>query len=79
MLCKGVRELPARASWWFEPKCDGYRCVAVKNGDRVTLFSRNGNSFDYPEVAQAVRELPTKTAVIDSENPYAVVELEMPR
>jgi bifunctional non-homologous end joining protein LigD len=67
MLCTGVKTLPSRASWWFEPKCDGYRCVALKNGDRVTLFSRNGNSFDYPDVVQAVRKLPTKMAVIDGE------------
>jgi bifunctional non-homologous end joining protein LigD len=67
MLCTGVKKLPPRASWWFEPKCDGYRCVGAKDGERVTLFSRNGNLFDYPEVAQAVRELPVKTAVIDGE------------
>jgi bifunctional non-homologous end joining protein LigD len=67
MLCTAVKSLPSRASWWFEPKCDGYRCVAVKDGDRVTLFSRNGNTFDYPEVSEAVRKLPAKAAVIDGE------------
>src|SRR5688572_18756227 len=67
MLCKGVTELPARAAWWFEAKFDGYRCVAVKQGERITLYSRNGNVFRYPQVAEAVRRLPAKTVVIDGE------------
>ena len=33
----------------------------------MTLFSRNGNVFRYPAVADAVRKLPAKSAVIDGE------------
>ena len=44
----------------FEIKFDGYRCLAVKNGAKTTLFSRNGKRLNdrFGEVSNAVAELP---------------------
>ena len=41
MQCKPVTVLPAGEKWTFELKLDGYRCIAVKHGKEVTLFSRH--------------------------------------
>jgi bifunctional non-homologous end joining protein LigD len=50
-------------------KFDGYRVQAHKMGSRVILFSRNGHDFTerFPSVAQLLRELPAKAAVLDGE------------
>ena len=60
MQCKAVTDLPSGDDWTFEIKFDGYRCLAVKNGAKTTLFSRNGKRLNdrFAEVSNAVAELP---------------------
>ena len=41
MQCKPVTALPAGDGWTYEIKLDGYRCIALKLGKEVTLFSRH--------------------------------------
>jgi bifunctional non-homologous end joining protein LigD len=60
---------PATGDWSYELKFDGIRACAIKDGSKVSLISRNGNELSarYPEVAQAVKNLPVDECVIDGE------------
>jgi bifunctional non-homologous end joining protein LigD len=53
--------------WRFERKFDGIRLVAFRDGDRVTLFSRNHLEQNVPAVAAGVARLPVKNAILDGE------------
>jgi bifunctional non-homologous end joining protein LigD len=55
--------------WTFERKLDGLRCVAVRNGETVELWSRNHNSFTarFSEIAGALRGLPIDNFTFDGE------------
>ncbi len=52
-----------------EVKYDGYRLIVQRDGDRVRLFSRNGNDWSnrYPWIVEAARKLRQKRFVLDGE------------
>jgi DNA ligase D-like protein (predicted ligase) len=62
-------ERPAGEGWVFERKLDGIRCLAVKDGGRTRLFSRNELSLDdrYPPVKAALDADPADGFVVDGE------------
>src|SRR6266851_7276681 len=65
-----VSTLPAdNTKWLYEPKLDGYRAIAVKNGDSANLFSMEGRRFDerFPRVLAALNNLTAKGIVLDGE------------
>ena len=68
MDCLAVTKLPESANWVWEIKIDGYRAIAVKNGDRVNLYSRTRNSFNskFNYIADALSDMPAGT-VLDGE------------
>jgi bifunctional non-homologous end joining protein LigD len=55
--------------WIFERKLDGIRCVATRDGDDVTLLSRNDLSLDrrYPEIAAALAQERCERFAVDGE------------
>lgn len=52
-LAKSAKALPNGEGWSYEPKWDGFRCVAFVDGDEVYLQSRNGRPLTryFPELA----------------------------
>jgi bifunctional non-homologous end joining protein LigD len=55
--------------WVHEIKHDGYRLIARKDADRVTLWSRYATDYSdtFMRIAEAVRTLPVENALIDGE------------
>ena len=60
---------PTAGDWMYELKFDGIRLIAVKNGGKINLISRNGNELAgrFAEVAAAIAALPIDDCVIDGE------------
>src|SRR5437867_3686940 len=69
MEAKSVDALPVGESWQYEPKWDGFRCVAFREGDRVDLQSKSGQPLAryFPEVVAALLKLKAKAFVLDGE------------
>jgi len=53
--------------WIFERKFDGIRLLAYKNGNDVSLFSRNRLPQNLPAIARAVAKLPPRELILDGE------------
>ena len=55
--------------WIYERKLDGVRCIAIRDGDRVRLLSRNDLSMNerYPEVVEALEAQECRHFAIDGE------------
>ena len=69
MKARLLEEPPAHGDWLYELKFDGIRAIAIKDGTKVSLISRNGNKLDkrFPEIRDAVEDLPVEECVIDGE------------
>ena len=69
MLATLVRKPFHLPGWVYEEKYDGYRILAYKEGDRITLLSRNDNdrTATYASVARAVQQVAPRTLLLDGE------------
>ena len=63
-LAKSAKAIPPGDEWAYEPKWDGYRCIAFVDGEEVFLQSRNGKPLTryFPEL-----RFPPGRYVIDGE------------
>jgi len=61
--------IPVEEGWLYEPKWDGFRCLAYFDGDRVYLQSRDSRPLGryFPEVEEALRDLLPGPLVLDGE------------
>lgn len=72
-LARAVTTMPrgdaAHRSLLFEPKWDGYRCVAVRDDRGATLWSRQGKELTgyFPELCSAIVSAVPPGCVIDGE------------
>ena len=64
-----VNRLPEGKEWRYEPKWDGFRCLAHKQDSTVTLRSKSGKPLEryFPEVASMLEHLAAKQFLLDGE------------
>src|SRR3954466_8191625 len=69
MEAKSVEKLPSGEQWQYEPKWDGFRCLAFRDDNQVDLQSKSGQPLAryFPEVVAALLHLKAKQFVIDGE------------
>ena len=68
-LARAAKSLPEGDRWRYEPKWDGFRTIAFRDGGDVQLQSRNGRPMNryFPEVVEQLLELPGERLVLDGE------------
>jgi ATP-dependent DNA ligase len=64
-----VAAIPEGGDWQYEPKWDGFRCVAFRDGGSIHLQSKSLQPLAryFPEVAKGLAELEAKHFVLDGE------------
>ncbi|HEX4412243.1 MAG TPA: ATP-dependent DNA ligase, partial [Lacipirellulaceae bacterium] len=69
-----VDEIPVGCEWQYEPKWDGFRCIAFRRGSKIALQSKAGKPLTryFPEVAAELLKLSTQNFVLDGEIAIAV-------
>jgi len=62
-------ELPDGEGWQFEPKWDGFRCLARRDGAEITLTSKSGKPLGryFPEVIEILAAVKEKRFLLDGE------------
>ena len=69
MEARSVDTIPEGPEWQYEPKWDGFRCLAFRDGAKVVLQSKAGKPLTryFPEIVEAVRALAAQRFVLDGE------------
>ncbi len=69
MEALSVDAVPEGRGWQYEPKWDGFRCLLFRDGGRIELQSKSGQSLTryFPELVAAAGALAAKKFVLDGE------------
>ncbi len=62
-------ELPDGEGWLYEPKWDGFRCLAFRAGDEIELQSKAGKPLAryFPDLVEVLASIPAQSFVLDGE------------
>ena len=77
-LARSAKELPSGEDWRYEPKWDGFRTIAFREGDQVYLQSRGGKQMNryFPDVEEQLLAMPAHRLVLDGEMLVVVDEIQ---
>ena len=64
-----AQQIPEGSEWQYEPKWDGFRCLAFRDSEEVELQSKAGRSLTryFPELVAALLDLKASRFVLDGE------------
>ena len=62
-------ELPEGEGWQYEPKWDGFRCIARRDGEAIEMISRSGKQLGryFPEVLETLGKVKERHFRLDGE------------
>jgi len=69
MEARIASEIPVGPEWEYEPKWDGFRCIAFRSGKEVELQSKAGQPLTryFPEIVTALLAVEARKVVLDGE------------
>src|SRR6266550_1762651 len=69
MEARLVEEIPTGGGWQYEPKWDGFRCIAFRNGEQIFLQSKAGQPLAryFPDIVGVLATLSERQIVLDGE------------
>lgn len=69
MEAKSVGTIPTGPEWQYEPKWDGFRCIAFRDSGTVELQSKAGQTLTryFPELVAALLKMKAQKFVLDGE------------
>ena len=61
--------LPSGEGWQFEPKWDGFRCLALRDGGEISLTSKSGKPLGryFPDIVEILASTSSGKYLIDGE------------
>jgi ATP-dependent DNA ligase len=69
MEARSADDIPAGYGWQYEPKWDGFRCIAFRDGEQIHLQSKAGQPLVryFPDITVPLGKLPEQHFVLDGE------------
>ena len=69
MEARSVDEIPVGGEWQYEPKWDGFRCLAFREDKKIFLQSKAGQPLAryFPDIVEALSKISAKRFVLDGE------------
>jgi ATP-dependent DNA ligase len=69
MEALSVDEIPVGDEWQYEPKWDGFRCIAIRDGDKIRLQSKSGQPLEryFPDIVESLAKFRAKKFALDGE------------
>jgi ATP-dependent DNA ligase len=69
MEAETAKAIPQGEQWQYEPKWDGFRCLAFRDEDQIDLISKSGQALGryFPEMVAALGAIKARRFVLDGE------------